>query len=86
MLGRHPGAVSQELDGEVLLLHPDRAEVLHLNGSGTSVWAALEVRATADEVVGLVAQAYGVSPEVVRSDVLRLLADLSARGLVRPVG
>jgi len=72
-------------EGAVLLSTTD--EVYYgLNSVGARVWALLSpVCRTLDELCGQLASEYpDVPPELVRADVVALLASLRAHGLVQP--
>lgn len=77
-----PGVLTQELDGETILLVPATGTYFRLNPTGTQVWAALASGRDVDEVVTDLADQGGVDPEVVRTDVAALLGTLVDKGLV----
>jgi hypothetical protein len=76
------GVVIEELDDEVCLYRPTDDEVLILNTSAADIWRLADGSSTADEIVELLAAAYQVSTEQIRSDVLSALADLTDRGFL----
>ena len=85
MLTRNPEALAQDLDGEVLLLVPPHHEVLHLNSTASALWRLLAEPRSLDDVVGLLAEAYGAPVPLVRVDIEALLPMLrERRALVDP--
>lgn len=70
-----------DLEDELVLMHAGRSEMFSLNDSGRLVWQALP--ASEETLATLLAETYGIEVSQARSDVLALLADLSARALVR---
>lgn len=77
-----PGVLTQELDGETILLVAATGTYFRLNPTGTQVWGALTAGRDVDEVVTDLADEGGVDPEVVRTDVASLLSTLVDKGLV----
>ncbi len=77
-----PGVLTQELDGETILLVASTGTYFRLNPTGTQVWAALASGRGVDDVVTQLSADGGADPDVVRSDVLALLDTLLAKGLV----
>ncbi len=72
------GVSEREVDGCLVLLGPDRAEVLVLNETASDVWRLLDGDFTLDGIVSLIARAYAVEPSAVYQDVegvIRLLCD-----------
>ena len=81
----NPDCTAVELDGRVSLHRPGAGTVHTLNESASSVWRLLDGRRTLDEVVGELVDAYGASFEVVKGEVLTIVADLTHSGLVLQV-
>ncbi len=83
-----PGVLSQELDGEVLLLADGSVDALHLNTTASAVWRLLREGPTLVELVAALSEANGLSPQQVAEDVGNVLEVLFARGaaLRRPAG
>jgi hypothetical protein len=77
-----PGVLTQELDGETILLVARTGTYFRLNPTGTQVWAAIASGRDVGSVVVELADEGGADPEVVRADVTSLLGTLLAKGLV----
>jgi hypothetical protein len=68
---------------ETVVLDPERGAYYRLNRVGTRVWELLGARPrSVDEVVERVVEEYEVEPARARGDVVALLGQLAARGLV----
>lgn len=73
-----------EADGDVVALDEQSLLYLSTNASGALLWQALARGTTREELVGLLADAYGLERERAAGDVERFLADLEARELLEP--
>lgn len=75
--------VTQELEGEMVLLSLDRAEYFGLNATGTVMWNALVNGRTLREIAATVAQDFAVDAQRASDDVLTLAQHLIDAGLAR---
>jgi hypothetical protein len=74
-----------ELDGESVL-YDARADRLHLlNWSASAVWWSIDGRATADDLARRLAARFHTEPDVMTSDVRKLLEALGAQRLVEAI-
>lgn len=73
--------VSQELEGELVLLSLDRAEYYGLNSTGTRVWHWLCDGGSLQAVADRLASEYAVDGPRARADVLALAQALIDEGL-----
>lgn len=73
--------VSQELDGETVLLSLDRAEYFGLNATGTVVWNGLTNGLGLRAIVANLTQEFSVESEQATADVLALAQQLLDAGL-----
>ena len=78
--------ISTELEGEVVVLNTKTGKYYTLDGVGTEVWRYLRDAVTVTELCEQVEAQYEVTKERCQADVLALLDDLSAAGLVEHVG
>ena len=76
-----PAVVSQELEGELVLLHLDRAEYFGLNATGTHVWNGIASGQSLGTIAEGVSQQFHIDRERARADVLALAESLLAAGL-----
>jgi hypothetical protein len=78
-----PDQVSCELDGEAVILSLDQGVYYGLNPVGAFAWTLLEHPRTVAELRDAVVEAYEVDAPTAERDLLELLADMAARGLVQ---
>ena len=71
-----------ELDGDISLYDARTQSAAVLNGTASDVWRLLDGDHTLDEVVRLLATAYGKQPEAIRADVERVVAELAEAGFL----
>ena len=83
LLARVPEALSRRLLDGVLVLAPDMAEPMHISTPGETLWALLSEPITVAELVGVLAEVYGATPETVRADILPVLRELQDAGAVQ---
>jgi hypothetical protein len=74
--------VSAELDGEAVVLSLADGVYYGLDPVGASVWTLLEQPRTVAELRDAVVAEYDVDAPTAEADLLQLLRDLAARGLV----
>src|SRR5215831_13797888 len=75
--------VFRELDGETVLLHLETGQYFGLDEIGTRVWMLLRDRQTLNAIAETMLAEYEVAPEQLRTDLLALVSDLSAHGLIQ---
>jgi hypothetical protein len=75
--------ITRELDGETILLNLDTGIYFGLDKVGTDVWRAILAAATLEEALGKVQSEYDVEPGVLRTDFVRLVDELLAKGLLQ---
>jgi hypothetical protein len=73
--------VSQELDGETVLLSLDRAEYFGLNATGTVVWNGLVSGLGLRAIVDKLAQDFTIDAARATGDVIALAQELVDAGL-----
>jgi hypothetical protein len=49
----------EEIDGELLLYHPDRAKIMYCNPSASLIWQLCDGQRTVAEMIALLSAAYG---------------------------
>ena len=77
-----PGVTCERVGGEGIL-HDDLAGRVHvLNASATRVWELCSGSPTVAELTESLARSYELAPADVRADVLKVLTELRARGLL----
>ena len=80
----HPGVLFKPVSDGAVLLHVEEEIYFGLNDVGTLIWQMLPPACVSlDELCDRLAQTYaGVPPDVLRADVLELLAQLEENQLV----
>jgi hypothetical protein len=73
-----------DIDGEVTLFHEPTQTALVLNETAGDVWRLVDGERTTDEIVRLIAGAYGIGADEVRADVESALDQLAAHHVVEP--
>jgi len=77
-----PRQVSTELGKEVVVLGAEAGQYFGLNEVGARVWALLQAPNQVSVVCSAIVEEYEVTREQCERDVLALLRDLQAKGLV----
>lgn len=77
--------VSCKIDGEIAILHLDRAIYFGLQGAGGEIWDALEQPRSVGELRDMLVAEYDVSPQQCETDVVEILGLLVKEGLVEAV-
>jgi hypothetical protein len=88
---RADNVVSRVIAGETLIVPvrrgiADLSSLFSFNGVGTTVWDALEKPRSVEELVGVVADTYDVTPEQARQDLEIFLEEAKAAGVVQTSG
>lgn len=79
---RAPTAVSQEIDGETVIIDLRSEQYFSLNSVGSRIWQLLGEGAGLDAIHAQLVSEYAVDGELVRRDLLNLIARLQQAGLV----
>lgn len=74
--------VSCPIDGEVAILDLERSLYFRLEGAAVQVWEKLEQPASVAELRDGIVARFEVSAAACEADIVSLLADLQAQGLV----
>jgi Coenzyme PQQ synthesis protein D (PqqD) len=76
------GHISCDLDGEAVVLDFMSGMYYGLDEVGASIWKLIAEPRTVGEICDALAAEYEVAPQVCERDVIALLAELAAKGLV----
>ena len=74
--------VSRELEGEAVILNLESGVYFGLNEAGARIWALIQQYGSLRKVLEAMQQEYEVAPQTLESDLLRLVEELQAKGLV----
>lgn len=85
------GFVTRRIAGETIIVpvssHVGDLDAIYtLNEVGSRVWALLEAPQSVDEIAAALCDEYDVPQEQLRRDLVELLDELQANGLVRATG
>jgi hypothetical protein len=75
--------VSRDLEGEAVILNLESGTYFGLDPVGTRIWSILREDGSLRRAFDVVLQEYDVAPEKLEGDILRLVKELRAKGLVR---
>ncbi len=74
--------VSQQLDGEAVLLDLERETYFSLNRVGARIWALIGEGLTLGEIVDRLVEEFDANRTVIAADAMAIAGDLLAAGLV----
>jgi hypothetical protein len=74
--------VSRVLECEAVILNLESGVYFGLNEVGTRIWALIQEHGSLRKVLETMKQEYEVAPQELESDLLQLIEQLQARGLV----
>ena len=80
-----PHVIETEVRGDISLYDAQREQVLVLNATASDVWRLCDGEQTFDQIVALLAGAYGIEASTIKPDVERTIKQLVDEGfLVAP--
>jgi hypothetical protein len=78
-----PAVLSREVNGETVLLNLDSGVYFGLDEVGTDIWRLLQSGATLAQTADELVSSYEVERPVLEADLLRLVDELAAKGLIK---
>ena len=82
---RTDGVIEAEIDNEIVALSIERGTCYGMNAVASRIWHVLQNPITVDEICKTLIAEYAVDRSVCEQQVLDLLEDLRAEGLIRNV-
>ena len=79
---RNPEVCAAELDGEICLFEPTKAEYLNLNSTGSAIWNLLEKPMELDYLLEELQNRYDVDLETCRQQTEAFLGEAFKRGML----
>ncbi len=79
---RNPGLLTTEVDGELMAMSVESGTCYGLNGVGTRIWELIGEPRSIDSLCAQLLREFEVEEAVCRREVIDLLEDLRAEGLV----
>lgn len=70
----------EDLDGEIVLLHPARNVIIYSNQTGALIWQLCDGHRSVDEIIGILSAAYPESKEEIAADVPQTIQSLVTSG------
>jgi hypothetical protein len=82
LVARSDGLIEAEIDNEVVALNIEQGTCYGLNRVGSRIWNLLKVPTRIGDVCATLLSEYSVDPSVCERQVLDLLEELRAEGLI----
>lgn len=79
-----PDVLSQEVDGETVLLDMQGESYFGLNKVGTRVWQLLQQQQKSLQIYDTIQKEYNVGADQLKNDIQLILEDLLQEGLIVP--
>jgi hypothetical protein len=79
---RRPGLLETEVDGELVGLHIDNGTCYGFNATATRIWSLIEAPTRIGALRDALTAEFDVDPETCETELLALLRELEADGLV----
>ena len=83
LIARNPEVCAAELDGEVCLFEPVKAEYLNLNTTGSAIWNLLEQPTELEELLTTLQSRYAVNAATCRQDTEAFISEALKRGMLQ---
>jgi hypothetical protein len=82
-ISRNGTLLEAEVDGEIVALNVESGTCYGFNSTATRIWSLIEQPRTLGEICSTLVEQFAVAPEDCRRDVVALLRELQADGLIR---
>ena len=82
-ISRNGTLLEAEVDGEIVALNVESGTCYGFNSTATRVWSMIEQPRTLGEICAALVAQFDVEPDDCRRDVVELLRELQADGLIR---
>jgi hypothetical protein len=79
---RQPDYRLEEIDGELLLFHPGKAQILYCNETASLVWQLCDGKQTVAEIIALLAEAFPEAADSIPDDVEAVLKQFAKHDAV----
>jgi hypothetical protein len=79
---RNPDAAFRVIDGEAIVVLPDRGEVKVLNDVGSRIWELMDGESSVDQISQKICKEYEVKEKDALNDISDFLAQLSTNGML----
>lgn len=82
LIARNPEVCAAELDGEICLFEPEKADYLNLNATGSVIWNLLEEPAAVDQLIASLQIRYNVDAATCRQDTETFISEALQRRML----
>ena len=82
LIARNPEVCAAELDGEICLFEPVKAEYLNLNSTGSAIWNLLEEPSELDHLIAVLQSRYDVDLDTCRQQTEAFVGEAFKRGML----
>ena len=82
MIVRNPEVCAAELDGEICLFEPVKAQYLNLNSTASAIWNLLEEPKELDHLLEALQNRYEVDLDICRQQTEAFLGEAFRRGML----
>lgn len=82
IIRRSPDAVYRVVDGEAVVVEPQKGMVNVLNAVGSTIWQHADGKRSISEIAGIVAAEYGADGDTALKDALEFVEDMRSKGLM----
>ncbi len=76
------GFLIEEMDGEIILLHPAKNIIVHASQTGALIWQLCDGRRSVDEIIEILGAAYPESKGEISVDVPQIIQTLMSHGVL----
>jgi len=83
LIARNSEVCAAELDCEICLFEPLKAEYLNLNKTGSAIWKLLEEPTTLDLLLKELQNRYAVDPDTCRRETEAFISEAMKRGMLQ---
>ena len=83
LIARNPEVCAAELDGEICLFEPVKAEYLNLNNTGSAIWNLLEEPTTMELLLTELQNCYVVDCSTCRQETEAFVREAIKRGMLQ---
>jgi hypothetical protein len=80
---RNPDYRLEAIDGELLLFHPERGEIMYCNETASLIWQLCDGGRTTQEIVDLLVDTFPEAAAAIPGDVESTLQELHQHGAIR---
>lgn len=78
----NPEIISRRLEGEAVLVLPQRGQVKVLNELGSRIWSLIDGNRSINQIIAVIHQEFTISLEAAAADTTEFLAQLAERDMI----